>query len=398
MKILHVIPSLGVSLGGPSQVAMNLVKALRDLSIDTEIIATNYDHPQPLDVPLNQRVDYCFESGSVPVWFLPYNPPAVKEFIFSKALTIWCWQHLHRYDVLDNHYLFSYASTCAAAIAHRKKIPYTIRTMGQLSPWALAQSRVKKQLYTALIERRNLHNAAAIHCTTPAEADDVRSFGINTPTITLPLGVNLPEVYPNARAELRQKYRIPSDTPVVLFLSRLHYKKRPDLLLESLSYLKAQRFCFHAIFAGSGEVDYLAQLKNLTTSLGLDDCVSFPGLVVGKDKDLLLQGSDLFVLPSFSENFGIAVAEALVAGCPVVITPGIQIAPDIASAQAGFVVEGAKESVAEAIAQLLKSPELRHEYGMNGQRLARERYSWRAIAQELTTVYQAIIDRQPLSH
>lgn len=398
MKILHVIPSLGASSGGPPQVAINLVKALRDLGIDAEIATTNHDRPQPLDVPLNQRVEYSFEGGSIPVWFLSYNPPDLKEFIFSGAFTKWCWQHLHHYDVVDNHYLFSYTPTCAAAIARRKGIPYTVRTMGQLSPWALAQSQRKKQIYTALVERHNLNRAAAIHCTTDAEAEDVRNFGISTPTVTLPLGVNPPIQHPDAKIRLRKQYNLPDHVSVILYLSRLHYKKRPDLLLESLGVLRARGVHFHAIFAGSGDADYREQLQNLAVSLGIVDCVSFPGLVIGQEKDLLLQGSDLFVLPSHSENFGIAVAEALISGLPVVITPGIQIAADIVAANAGFVVEGKVETLSDAIIRVLTSPQLRRELSDNGQQLARERYCWAAIAQNLACAYQTIAEHKALFH
>lgn len=398
MKILHVIPSLGASLGGPPQVAMNLVKALCDLGIDAEIVTTNHDRPQPLKVPLNQRIEYKFEGGSIPVWFLPYNPPDLKEFIFSSAFTIWCWQHLHQYDVIDNHYLFSYTPTCAAAIARHRKIPYTVRTMGQLTPWALAQSQRKKQIYAALIERHNLNCAAAIHCTAEAEAEDVRNFGIQTPTLTLPLGVTLPSLHPDAKVRLRQQYNLPSDIPIVLYLSRLHYKKRPDLLLKSLAALKAKGVDFHAILAGPGDADYLEQLQHLTTSLGVAAQVSFPGLVIGQEKDLLLQGSDLFVLPSFSENFGIAVAEAMISGLPVVITPGIQIAADIKAANAGLVVKGELETLTEAIFQLLTSSSRRYELSHNGQQFAKEHYSWTAVAQDLISAYEVIMKQKLLSH
>jgi glycosyltransferase involved in cell wall biosynthesis len=399
MKILHVIPGLSPSLGGPPQVALNLVYALRECGVDAEIVATNYDGSGFLDVPLNQRINYHWSDNpncTVPVWFLPYQPPALKEFIFSPALTKWLWNHIQEYDVLDNHYLFSYAPTCAATIARWKGVPYTVRTMGQLTSWALAQSRSKKQIYTALAERRNLQRAAAIHCTSPSEIEDVHNFGIKTPTITLPLGVNIPTIDPEAKAKIHQQYNIPADTPIVLFLSRLHYKKRPELLLESLRQLQADGRNFHVILAGSGEASYVSELQSLANQLGIADRISLPGMVVGQEKDLLFQGSDLFVLPSFSENFGIAVAEALVVGLPVVITPGIQIAADIAAAQAGLVVEGEVNLLAEAITQLLTNPERRQQMGKNGIKLAKERYSWRTIAQHLIPAYQTIATQKKL--
>lgn len=391
MKVLHVIPSLSPALGGPTQVALNLVRALNQCGLSAEIVTTNDDGPALLDVPLGERVMY----QEAPVWFLPRFSPPLKEFIFSPAITRWLWRHIRDYDILDNHYLFSYAPSCAATIARWQQVPYTVRTMGQLSPWALAQSQRKKQIYLRLIERRNLQRAAAIHCTSEGEAQDVRNFGLNNPLITLPLGVQPPTDRPTARQELHDTYQVPLERPIVLFLSRLHYKKRPDLLLQALAELTQQGHDFHAILAGSGTAEYETYLQDLIGSLNLTDRVSLPGLVIGAAKEILLQGSDLFVLPSFSENFGIAVAEALAAGLPVVLTPGVQIAPEIAAANAGIVVEGELAPLRDAIAQLLKSPELRQSLGQNGRDLVAERYSWSAIARQLTFAYELAIKQAP---
>jgi glycosyltransferase involved in cell wall biosynthesis len=120
------------------------------------------------------------------------------------------------------------------------------------------------------------------------------------------------------------------------------------------------------------------------------------GFVTGKAKDMLLQGSDLFVLPSFSENFGIAIAEAMAAGLPVIITPDIQIAPEIAAEKAGLIVEGDVEAVENAIAQLLADRHLRHQLGENGKRLVSSRYCWNAIAQKLASAYTAIHEKQEI--
>lgn len=380
------------ALGGPTQVVLNLVKALREYGIEAEIATTNDNGSTLLDVPLNQ----CIEYEGVPIWFFQRFSPPLKEFLFSADLTRWLWQHLRDYDILETHYLFSYASTCAGAIARWQGIPYTVRTMGQLAPWALTQSQLKKRIYTSLVERHNLNCAGAIHCTAAGEAEDVRRFGIQTPTITLPLGVTPPETLPDAREKLHHVYGIAPATPVVLFLSRLHYKKQPDLLLHALKQLLDKQHNFHLLLAGSGDSDYVTDLTNLVASLGLKSHTSFAGFVSGHDKQLLLQGADMFVLPSFSENFGIAVAEAMAAGLPVIITPGIQISPEVADAQAGLIVPAEVNVLAEAIAQLLSSPQLRHQLGENGKTLVSRRYCWKAIAQNLVTVYSALIEKQPI--
>lgn len=394
MKVLHVIPSIAPSRGGPSQAVLGMVRALRTQKLEAEIVTTNDNGNELLDVPLGDRIIY----QDVPIWFLPRFSPPMKEFIFSAALTKWLWQHIQNYDLIHNHYLFSYASTCSGILARRNKIPYIVRTIGQLTPWALAQSRLKKQIYTSLIERRNLNTAAAIHCTASTEAEDVGNFGICTPTITLPLGVDRPEILPEAKTKIRSLYNISANKPIILFLSRLHYKKRPDLLIESLGKLTQLGQEFHLLMAGSGEDDYVSYLQNLVKENGLAEFTSWAGFVSGRNKDLLLQGADIFVLPSFSENFGIAVAEAMVSGLPVIITSGVQIAPEIATSEAGIVISGEMSELTQALEQLLNNPQLRGQMGENAKRLASQRYSWSAVAESLISVYSSIIQKQPIEN
>ncbi len=400
MKTLHVIPSVSAIRGGPSHAVLQTVKSLRALGFDSQIATTNDNgSEQLLDVPLNQQVDY----EGVPTWFfsrlsLPnkgFTLNRDKAFLFSMGLTQWLWQHVKDYDLIETRYLFSYASTSARIIARWQKVPYIAHPTGQLSPWALAQSRFKKQVYTFLVERHNLDRASAIQSSSLDEAQDIRNFGIQTPVFTVPVGVNQPQERLDAKEKLRNLYGIALNTPIVVFLSRLHYKKRPELLLQALAQLSSHRD-FHIVLAGSGDLEYLESLKQLINSLQLTHRTSLPGFVGGLDKEILLQGSDIFVLPSFSENFGVAVAEAMAVGLPVVVTPGVQIAPDIAAAQAGLVVEGEVEPLSAAIAQLLQSPELRQQLGDNGRRFAQSHYSWEAIAQQLAAAYTAIIQKQPL--
>ncbi len=392
MKILHVIPSISPSLGGPTQVVLNLVKALRDSGVDAEIVTTNHNGSTPLDVPLYKKVEY----EQIPIWFLPYFSPPMKEFIFSTALTQWLWQNIRNYDIIDNHYLFSYAPTCAAALARWHNIPYTVRIQGQLTPWALTQGKLKKQLYSKLIERHNLNNAAAIHCTSTMEAEDVRRFGITTPNVILPLGVEQFREIPQAKSKLHSLYGIREQTPVVLFLSRLRHNKRPDLLIRSLSRIAAFKTDFHLILAGDGEPEYINYLEKLVTSLNLNR-VSFAGFVTGDIKHILLQGADLFVLPSLSENFGIAVAEAMAAGLPVIVTKAVQIASEIIANKAGIAVTGDIDSLVESISQLLASPQLRQELGQNGKNWAQNRFVWNAIASNLASTYAAILDKSNIT-
>ncbi|MGB5975135.1 MAG: glycosyltransferase [Nodosilinea sp.] len=392
MKILHVLPSLSYRLGGPTEAAINMVKGLQQLGVEAEIATTNDDETGLLDVPTGQRIDYA----GVPVWFFP-RLARLKAFIPSVGLTQWLVHNLRHYDLIHTHYLFCYAPTVAARLAQVYAVPYVSSTIGQLTPWALQQGRRKKQLYGRLIERSTLNRAAAIHCTTSAEAADVRRFGVTAPALVLPLGVHFAPAMLNAAAALRDRYSLPPDSTVALFLSRLHGKKRPDFLLRAFAQLSPRLHRYHLLLAGSGEADYCDRLQALAHDLGIADSVTFTGFVSGSDKDLLLQGSDLFALPSYSENFGIAVAEALAAALPVLITPEIQIAVDIAAARAGLVIPSCLDDWTDALAKLLSSAELRGQLGHNGQRLASTKYGWPAIAQNLAQSYREILTSQPLS-
>ena len=270
--------------GGPSQAILGMVKALRECDIEAEIATTNDNGLELLDVPLHCRSVY----DGVPVWFFPRFSPPLKEFIFSAALTQWLWHHIRDYQILHNHYLFSYAPTCAGAIARWQNIPYLVRTLDHLSPWSLAQSKLKKQLYLSIVERHNLNCAAAIQCTSLTEVDNVKKLGIRSPAIALSEGINLSQHLPNAKQQLHERYDVPVNTPIVLFLGRLHYKKRPDLLLRAFERLLAQGGDGYLILAGSGTRAYLNELNELCVALGLTAQVAFPGFVEGQEKALLL--------------------------------------------------------------------------------------------------------------
>ncbi|NEQ34447.1 MAG: glycosyltransferase [Leptolyngbya sp. SIO4C5] len=401
MKSLHVIPSISLARGGPSHVVIGVVKALRDRGVDAQIITTNDDGPRlTLSVPLNEQVTY----EGVPVRFFPkqssyssaFKFSAEDTFLFSAEMTRWLWQNLRQYDIVETRYLFSYPSAAARLICQLQQIPYTVDPIGQLCPWALAQGQLKKKIYSILIERRNLAKAAAIQCSSRREAQDVCHLKIKSPTFIAPIGVEIPGHRSGAKQALRKLYQLAEDTSIILFFSRLHYKKRPDILIQSLSSLAVTEASFHLVLAGSGDSGYVDHLKHLVSSLGLADRITFAGFVTGTEKEMLLQGSDIFVLPSFSENFGIAVVEAMAASLPVVITPDVYISGEIAAAEAGLVVPGEVPQLSEAIASLLASPDLRDRLGKSGRRLVEKQYTWPAIARYLVSVYESIIAQKEL--
>lgn len=384
MKVLHIIPSVASVRGGPSQAVVEAVKALRNARVDAEIATTNDNGDALLDVPIGKLVEY----KQVPVRFFRRFSPnvnSIREFAFSQDLTTWLWQNISQYDLLHVHAIFSYPSTIAMTIARLQKVPYIVRPLGQLCEWSLQQSYQKKQLYLKLIERANLNYSKCIHFTSEQEQQEAAPLKLRSPSFVVPHGLYIPHVIPNARQRLRQQLNLPDDEPIILFLSRLHPKKGLDYLIPALGKLANYRFTF--VIAGSGDADYESKIKSLVITHGLQNRTHFTGFVKGENKDLLLQGSDLFALTSHSENFGVAVLEALAAGIPAIITPGVALANMVTQENLGYVAEFDVTAIATSIKQALDAPQEAKQRGDRACKFISENYTWDCIASKLLSVY-----------
>lgn len=388
MKILHIIPSVASVRGGPSQAVLETVKALQNQGITAEIVTTNDNGNDLLDVPLNQHINY----QEVPIWFFSRFSPevnSIREFAFSSQLTSWLWQNAANYDLLHIHAIFSYTSTVAMAIARFKGIPYIVRPLGQLCEWSLQQSARKKQIYLQLIEKANLNHSQYIHFTSELEQQEASRLNLISPSFILPHGTAIPNNIPNARHRLRQHLKLPRDEPIILFLSRLHPKKGLDYLIPALEKLSDYRFTL--VLAGAGSPEYETEVKSLLGSHRIQNRTHFTGFVKGEMKDLLMQGADLFTLTSYSENFGVAVMEALATGVPVVVTPGVAVADIVAQAHLGYVAELDVAAIAASIQQALDYPYQTKEMGDRARQFILENYTWEKISSDLLAIYRAIL-------
>lgn len=400
MKILHVIPSVGAVRGGPSHAVIAMVKALSEHGISAEIAATNDNESDLLDVPLQQCIKYPLDvasDASVPTWFFPRFSPnihAVREFAFSGSFTTWLWESIQDYDLLHIHAIFSYTSTAAMAIARLKKVPYIVRPLGQLCEWSLQQSARKKQIYLTLIERANLNHSQALHLTSLQEQQEVSGLNLNTPSFVLPHGISNPRTIPDAPLRLREHLKLSADEPIILFLSRLHHKKGLDYLIRALSKLTDYRFTF--VLAGSGSPEYFSEIESLLETNNIRSRTHIAGFVQGEIKDLLIQGSDLFALTSHSENFGVVVLEALAAGLPVLVTPGVALASVVQQHKLGYVASLDVSAIVSAIENHLTNPQQAKEMGTRAHQLITEQYTWDSVATKLINTYTAIIQNQTI--
>lgn len=368
-----------------------MVAALRAEGLAAALVASNDDGPTLMKEPTGRWI----EHRGIPVQLFPrWSPPLrpLREFAYAPALAHWLKHHLQDWDLLHVHSLFSWPASRGMAIARARGTPYLIHCLGHLQPWSLGQSAWRKRLYLALIERRNLDGAAALQATSPMEAADFARLRLKPPVLDLPLGVSLPELREDARARLDQALpQLEAGVPRLLFLSRLHPKKGLERLLEALALLQRNqpRRPWQLLIAGSGEPAYEQELRRLAERLAIANRCHWLGFVSGERKDLLLQGCDWFVLPSSAENFGIAVAEALAAATPVLLSPAVGLAAAVADAGAGLLSPVDPPQLAESLSAALERP--RGPMAEAARRLAEERYGWPSLARRMIESYEQIL-------
>ena len=391
MKILQIVPSISLIYGGPSQMVLGLAPALARQGVKVTILTTdsNGDTGQkPLDVPLNSPI----KQDGYEIIYFKCSP--FRRYKFSVDLLKWLNNHANEYDLAHIHALFSPVSSTAAAVCRAKKLPYILRPLGTLDPADLRKKRQLKQLYAAGLERPNIKKAAAIHFTSEQEAKVSHRFGVTTRDLVIPLGVKeTDKICRDVKFNASNQFNIPDNVPKILFMSRIDPKKGLDLLIPALEKLLSEGLDFHFVLAGTNPQDpsYEQKIKSQIQASPLDKHTTITGFVTGELKSALLETADLFVLPSYYENFGIAVAEAMVAGIPVVISDQVHICQDISGSESGWVGTTNTESIADLLREALKDPEERQRRGLQARKYALLNYSWDAIAQKIVEAYQDII-------
>jgi glycosyltransferase involved in cell wall biosynthesis len=390
MRILQIVPSVSLIYGGPSQMVLGFSAALARQGAEVTLLTTdsNGDFGQPpLDVPLDRPV----EQDGYTIRYFRCAP--FRRYKFSLPLLTWLWQHALEFDIAHIHALFSPVSSLAAMVARSRQLPYLLRPLGTLDPADLRKKRQLKQIYAALLERANLAGAAAIHFTSAQEAKVSERFGTATRDLVLPLGVSLPNP-PDQPEGYLEDFGIPLDgTPLLLFMSRVDPKKGLDLLIPALEQLRQEKVPVHFILAGGNPQNpsYEEQVGDHLRSSNLNQHTTITGFVSGDVKAALLARSDLFVLPSYYENFGIAVAEAMGAGLPVVISDQVHIWEDIHQSESGWVTPCEVKPLTEALRQALTDADSRRQKGQNARQFAQEHYSWDAIARQTLQIYQSLL-------
>lgn len=368
-----------------------LGRELVGLGVDVTVFTTVKDGPRDLDVPIAREV----LVDGVKVYYFPVHFP--RFYVRSPACAAALKRRAREFDLVHIHGIYLYPTAAASRICHREGVPYVISPHGMLDPYAInVRNRWRKRLYLALVERENLKHAAALHFTTAEEQRLAATLRIPFRSFVVPLGLDITEFNGmDAQSDAcRQKDGACGDT--VLFLSRIDPKKGLDLLIPAFAVVAAARPETRLIIAGPDNTGYLRKVQQLVSKHRLQDRVTYPGMLLGDKKLSALRRAAVLVLPSYSENLGIVLLEAMACGKPVVITNRVNIFREVVDSGSGLATDCDPEAIAEAILFVLDNPERAREMGQRGRRLVETTFTWPSAAQRMLEVYSQLAN--PLHH
>jgi glycosyltransferase involved in cell wall biosynthesis len=382
MRILHVVPSYlpAVRYGGPIFAVHGLCRALAARGHEVQVFTTNIDGSGISSTPIGTPVDL----DGIQIRY--FSCPLVRRLYWAPALGRALHHSIGELDVVHLHSVFLWPTWAAARAARNAGVPYVLSPRGMLVKDLIARrSQLAKSAWIHLIERSNVEKAAALHLTSQLEGSEVERFGWRLPRLA---------VIPNAIDEpFFQNGKIASDVeaitsqqPLVLFLGRLSWKKGLDRLLRAFARTPGM-----LAIVGTDDENFAPQLVKLAADLQIADRVRIlPRTVIGFEKERLFAAARLFVLPSYSENFGNTVLEAMRRGVPVVVTPEVGAAEIVQTSGAGLVVAGDLEPLSSAIRLLTSNPVLARSMGEAGRRHAAAHFTWGHVAAQMEDLYNSI--------
>lgn len=367
MRLVHVVPHVDDEAAGPSYSVPSLCEALAARGHEVELSCLAARQPIP-----GVRVDVH------PQW------PILTRFAISTSHARALRRKAAEVDIVHNHSLWSMVNVASGWVVPGQHAKLVTSPRGTLSRWALDRRRnVKRVLWP--LQRRVLARADLLHATSEAEYADIRRLGFRAPVAVVPNGIDLPAM---------PLHRVETPIRTLLFLGRIHPVKGIDRLLQSWKALEGAHPDWRLVIVGRGEPVHERQARELVGSLALSR-VEFVGPRYGSGKSDAYFEADLFVLPSHSENFGMAVAEALAHGCPAVVSRGAPWA-GLESERCGWWVDHDVTSLAAALRQAMSLQQGKlAEMGARGRLWMERDYGWNSVAQRMEEAYRWTLGTGP---
>ena len=389
MKILHIALSMSHRCGGPT-IAVNDMARFQALSgLNVTVFATNADYPDGLiDVPTKTAQ---LKNGVL----YRYFAVQFKPLLVSLPMAIELKKNLRDFDLVHIHGLYRFPTTLAAFLSRKYNIPYIIEPHGSLDPFIYRQSAVSvlvKRVYEKMFDIPNLNAASAIHFSSVEERERAGFLDLKAPASVVPNGIDWSRFeHLPPRGRIRKHLGL-KDQHIILFLGRINFKKGLDLLVQAFSNINEITENAVLVIAGPDNDGYTKFVRKWVNEQGLSTKVYWLGMLYEREVLEAYVDADVFVLPSYTENFGIAVVEAMACGLPVVISDQVNIWNDVQHSEAGRVVGLEHNEISNAIVDILENKELATRMGRAGRELAKTRYDYSLIIEKVTKMYATAMD------
>ena len=372
MHLIFVVSDIDEESGGLPRACVQLADSLADESIELSLLFQDSDRQK---LALDSRVH-----------MLPVPRLGLKSRIFGDAEALVPLRRTCESTpdtLIHLHGIWDPLTQLVARFAQNNQIPYIISPHGMLEPWSLSQKKLKKKLALMSYLRGDLRQAHAVHATADSEATNLARLGVESDIFVIPNGISLADV--QLRSETRNEIR------KVVFMSRIHPKKGIEMLIDAWGHLNRKDWECNII--GPGEADYVQSLKERASACGNSDNIRICDPLAEEKKWEAYVHADLFVLPTYSENFGLVVAEAMAAGLPVITTTGTPWT-NLNELGCGWCVEPALEPITEALSNAFSlSDEKLREMGEVGRRYVFATFDWKQIAENFIDHYGRVLAR-----
>jgi glycosyltransferase involved in cell wall biosynthesis len=357
MKVLHITNSIDKSAGGPARSVPQTCVELARLGISIELVTQESN--DKVDLAETTNLTVSFRN----IWEL---------FLYGSRLSS------KKVDIIHLQHIWNPYIQVMAFWAYHKKIPYIVTPRGMLEPWIMANNPWKKKTAMFLYQRKAIQRAVHIHATGEMEKRNIQALGFSNPIAIIPNGIDLGEV-----KSVKKQY----GSKKMVFLSRIHPKKGIELLLEA--WRESETMGWTLNIAGDGDATYVASLSHSAQDLGN---VHFVGPQYGEAKWDFLLSADVMVLPTYSENFGIVVAEALAIGVPVITTKETPW-EDLKTYQCGWWIDLSVSNLKIALSDAFcTSNVILESMGTNGKKLIKEKYEIKSVGKKIFNLYQKILN------
>jgi glycosyltransferase involved in cell wall biosynthesis len=379
MKILNIC-GYSWDIGGPPKIIYDHAVVQMKLGAEVSILTPISEGQKVYAIPEGAKVITCQRH-----WFAKYWAE------FSPELYRWIKKHGNEYDIIHIHGVWHFAGVAPylAGITTAK----CITTHGLLDSWTIGKGYWKKMLFGVLFQKRILKNTQLIQINNTDELADLKRFlGFQHPNVQIiPNGMNLSdfEQLP-AKNIFRNKYSIPADKKIILFLSRINLKKGLDLLLPAFREISSQRNDCLLVMAGSDD-GYLAETEDFIKENNLADKIQLVGMLTGNDKLTAFTDADIFALPSHSEGFSIATLEALISGIPSLLSDRVGFGEAIRQNNAAHLVDLNVKSIVNGLNKMLDNQDYCEKLSKNGIELVKSKYDIEIVARDLFREFQKIV-------